>query len=71
MRIANAISIPVAHSSPTHLSALARLVAAVRRWRERARERQQLLKMTPRELHDIGLSDVDAWQEANKPLWRD
>ena len=71
MRISNAISIPVAHSSPAHLNAVARLVAVVQRWRERARERQQLLRMTPRELHDIGLSNVDAWREANKPLWRD
>ncbi len=41
------------------------------RWRERARERRQLLTMTSRELRDIGLSNVDAWREANKPLWRD
>jgi uncharacterized protein YjiS (DUF1127 family) len=48
-----------------------RAVAALQRVRERARERHQLLGMTSRELHDIGLSNVDAWREANKPLWRE
>lgn len=51
--------------------ALARLVTTLMRWRERARERRQLLAMTTRELRDLGLSNVDAWREANKPLWRD
>jgi uncharacterized protein YjiS (DUF1127 family) len=71
MRISNAIHLPSLHPAPLHPGVLARLVAGVQRWRERARERHQLLRMTPRELHDIGLSNVDAWREANKPLWKD
>jgi uncharacterized protein YjiS (DUF1127 family) len=58
-------------SAPRRPGALVRLVATLLRWRERARERRQLLAMTTRELRDIGLSNVDAWREANKPLWRD
>jgi uncharacterized protein YjiS (DUF1127 family) len=59
------------HASPAGSGVLARAVATLQRWRERGQERRQLLRMTPRELHDIGLSNVDAWREANKPLWRD
>jgi uncharacterized protein YjiS (DUF1127 family) len=73
MRISNAIGIPSSalRLSPARPGSLTRIVIAVQRWRERARERQHLLRMTPRELQDIGLSNVDAWREANKPLWRD
>jgi uncharacterized protein YjiS (DUF1127 family) len=70
MRISNAIHLSSPHFAPAP-GVLARVVALVQRWRERSRERYQLLRMTPRELHDIGLSNVDAWREANKPLWRD
>ena len=53
------------------------LAASVRRvaerlqiWRRRAQERRQLLAMSDRDLCDIGITRVDAWREANKPLWR-
>lgn len=49
---------------------LARLHGLLSRWRERALERRQLLAMTDRDLHDLRISRVDAWREANKPLWR-
>lgn len=49
---------------------LARLHTALSHWAERARERRQLLAMTDRDLHDLGITRVDAWREANKPLWR-
>lgn len=45
-------------------------VARLRTWRERARERRQLLAMDDRALRDIGISRVDALREANKPVWR-
>ncbi len=41
------------------------------RWRVRARERRELLAMDHRALRDIGITAVDAWREARKPLWRD
>ncbi len=40
-------------------------------WRERARERRQLLAMGERELHDIAITRVDALREASKPLWKE
>ena len=57
--------------SPAGEGTLTRAIAALQRWRERGRERRQLLRMTPRELRDIGLSNGDAWREANNPVWRD
>lgn len=35
------------------------------------RERAQLLAMGDRELHDLGLSRVDAIRYATEPAWRD
>lgn len=43
--------------------------AQLRLWRQRADSRRQLLSMTDRELHDIGIDRVDANQEAAKRFW--
>jgi len=37
-------------------------------WRRARRERDQLLGLNERELHDIGISRVDALREASRPL---
>jgi uncharacterized protein YjiS (DUF1127 family) len=42
----------------------------VRRLRRAAEERQQLWRMSDHDLHDIGISRIDAIREAGKPLWR-
>ncbi|HEX6979794.1 MAG TPA: DUF1127 domain-containing protein [Alphaproteobacteria bacterium] len=47
-----------------------RVAATVRLFHARARERRELLAMSDRDLRDIGLTRLDAWREANKPLWR-
>lgn len=39
------------------------------RWFTLARERRQLAQLDERALHDIGLSRVDAEQEARRPFW--
>jgi uncharacterized protein YjiS (DUF1127 family) len=39
-------------------------------WRQRQRDRRQLAEMTPRDLHDVGLSWSDIAYEAEKPFWR-
>ena len=49
---------------------LVRLVATLRLWRRRARERAALAGLDERALHDIGLSRASAAFEINKPLWR-
>ncbi len=38
--------------------------------RQAARERAELLRLSERELRDIGISRVDAIREADRPLWR-
>ncbi|HUH83707.1 MAG TPA: DUF1127 domain-containing protein [Stellaceae bacterium] len=39
-------------------------------WRRRAEERRWLSAMSERDLRDIGLTSLDARQEAGKPFWR-
>lgn len=39
-------------------------------WLERRRQRRALLELSDHLLKDIGISRVDAWQEARKPFWR-
>lgn len=49
---------------------LGSLIARLRLCHELQRERAQLLALNERELHDIGISRIDAVREARKPLWR-
>jgi uncharacterized protein YjiS (DUF1127 family) len=39
-------------------------------WLYRLRSRNELRMLDDRELSDIGLTRIDAYQEANKPFWR-
>jgi uncharacterized protein YjiS (DUF1127 family) len=39
-------------------------------WRRRARERDELARMSDGELHDIGVTSAERWAEINKPCWR-
>ena len=50
--------------------ALRGLSSLLKLWCERSRERHQLALLTDRELHDLGLTRIDAQQEARKPFWR-
>jgi uncharacterized protein YjiS (DUF1127 family) len=56
------------HVAP--LEALRRIVDLMLLWRERARSRQQLLRLNDDLLKDIGLSRADVHREAVKPFWR-
>ena len=42
----------------------------VSEWRRRRRSRLYLAHMSDHELHDLGLSRIDADQEALQPFWR-
>jgi len=37
---------------------------------ERSKQRRQLLEMDDRQLKDIGITRLEAEQEARKPIWR-
>jgi uncharacterized protein YjiS (DUF1127 family) len=39
-------------------------------WRERSRQRRQLMELTERDLRDLRLTRVDVEQEASKPFWK-
>ncbi|MBT3360580.1 MAG: DUF1127 domain-containing protein [Rhodospirillales bacterium] len=47
-----------------------RLADTVAEWRRRRRSRLYLARMSDFELHDLGLSRIDADQEAEQPFWR-
>ena len=49
---------------------LHRIVATLREWRQRSRERAQLAALDDRMLRDIGVTRCDVWREINKPFWR-
>ena len=52
------------------LTAIRRIVAAIRRWREHARSQQQLRAFDDRLLRDIGLRREDLGYEFPKPFRR-
>jgi uncharacterized protein YjiS (DUF1127 family) len=39
-------------------------------WSQRRVQRRQLAELSPRDLHDVGLSWSDIVFEAEKPFWR-
>ena len=46
------------------------LLATLRRWRQRARERRALAELSDRELADFGASSADVYRELSTPFWR-
>lgn len=46
------------------------LAAIIRDVRRAAHERAQLLALSERDLHDIGITRLDAVRAAERPLWR-
>lgn len=47
------------------------VVATLREWRRRARDRAELGALDDRTLKDIGLTRADAEFLSNKPFWRE
>lgn len=69
---------PVTQSSPAHATTrrtpvaswIERIGAVLALWRERARYRRELARMSERELSDIGVSRSQIAGEIDKPFWR-
>ena len=61
---------PVPRRRLTARGAMGRVRAALREWRQRARERGELASLDDRMLKDIGLTRCDAEFLSNKPFWR-
>ena len=50
---------------------VARLWCEVKAWHRRNREREELARMTRRELQDLGITPGEALKELAKPFWRE
>jgi uncharacterized protein YjiS (DUF1127 family) len=48
----------------------ARLVATFQLWRKRARERNELARLTARDARDLGIDPGLVSYEASKPFWK-
>ena len=51
-------------------SMISQLTGKLRTWRQRARKRTELARMSQGELHDNGISSSEHWTEISKPFWR-
>lgn len=56
-------------AAPSHAGWAVRLLTAMFKWHERARQRRQLYTLDDRMLKDIGLTRVDVEYEASKHFW--
>ena len=63
------ISTLPARATRRHAGLLARILATVRLWRQRSRERAMLAELNARELADFGANTADVWRELNAPFW--
>jgi uncharacterized protein YjiS (DUF1127 family) len=59
------------HARYAPLRAARRVLATLREWRGRARDRAQLASLDDRMLRDIGLTRADAEFLSSKPFWRE
>lgn len=50
---------------------LAKVGRNIRRWHELSRQRSQLARMDERTLRDLGISHIEARQEARRWFWDD
>jgi uncharacterized protein YjiS (DUF1127 family) len=55
---------------PPQAAPRGRLLALLRRWRQRARERKLLAALDHRMLADIGITRIEQARECAKPFWR-
>jgi len=45
--------------------------AMLRKWRRRTFERAELARLSTHDLHDIGVSQAEAWAETQKWFWQE
>ncbi len=63
---------PLTYSQPlvTERGPRRGLLATLRQWRQRARERRALAELSQRELADFGATSADVYRELSTPFWR-
>ncbi len=52
------------------LGVAARLWRQIETWHQRARQREELARLTMRDLRDLGITPSEALREVMKPFWR-
>jgi uncharacterized protein YjiS (DUF1127 family) len=57
-------------AAPGLRGVVVRVIDLLLLWQDRAQSRYRLAQLEDRLLHDIGISRLDALQEAAKPFWR-
>ncbi|MGA3404001.1 MAG: DUF1127 domain-containing protein [Acetobacteraceae bacterium] len=57
-------------AAPARPGLFAGLTATLRLWHRRSRERQELARLSQRELRDMRVSSADVWHEIRQPFWR-
>jgi uncharacterized protein YjiS (DUF1127 family) len=65
-----AIPLPQALAAPQEAGLLSRVAATLRLWQRRSRERQELARLSERELRDLRASSSEIWWEIRQPFWR-
>jgi len=65
-----ALPIPSRFAAPPRPGLFARLTATLRLWHRHTRERQELARLSERELRDMYVSSADVWHEIKQPFWR-
>ena len=65
-----AVPLSARYAPPRRPSLFARIAATLRLWQRQERERQELARLSARELRDMGVSSTDVWHEVRQPFWR-
>lgn len=68
--VAGAPRIALRDAAKASIDGFARLIDMLLDWKERARQRHELLSLGDRALRDFGASRADAAAEGDKPFWR-
>lgn len=65
-----AIALPAPFAGLSRPSLGERIGETLELWARRLRERQELARMSERELRDMRASTADVWRETNQWFWR-
>ncbi|HUN42191.1 MAG TPA: DUF1127 domain-containing protein [Acetobacteraceae bacterium] len=55
---------------PSGVALFSRIGRTLRVWRRRMREREEMARLSDRELRDMRASHADVWRETNQWFWR-
>jgi len=65
-----AVALPAPFAAPQEPGLFSRAAATLRLWHRRSRERQELARLSERELRDMRVSSSEIYWEIRQPFWR-